>query len=42
MNPKAEALKERTFQFALDVIAYFETPYDHHIGAGFSCDWGPF
>ena len=26
----------------LDIIAYFETPYDHHIGASFSCDFGPF
>jgi hypothetical protein len=28
--------------FALDAVAFFESPYGNHIGAGFSCDWGPF
>jgi hypothetical protein len=27
--------------FALDAIAFFESPYGNHIGANFGCDWGP-
>jgi hypothetical protein len=27
--------------FALDTIAFFESPYGNHIGANFGCDWGP-
>jgi len=27
--------------FALDAIAFFESPYGNHIGAGFGCGFGP-
>jgi hypothetical protein len=26
---------------ALDAVAFFESPFGNHIGAGFGCDWGP-
>jgi hypothetical protein len=27
--------------FALDAVAFFESPYGNHIGANFGCGWGP-
>jgi hypothetical protein len=27
--------------FALDVVAFFESPYGHDISPGINCDWGP-